>query len=57
VNLAAFTGTPVTVPLSADPAAIGAAAGGLLILAALALTISSKLARGRGLTQALRVGE
>jgi putative ABC transport system permease protein len=57
VNLAAFTGTPVTVPLSADLAAIGAAAGGLLILAVLALTISSKLARGRGLTQALRVGE
>ena len=34
VNLAAFTGTPVTVPLNADPVAIGVAAGGLLLLAA-----------------------
>ncbi len=33
VNLAAFTGTPVTVPLRADPAAIAVAAAALLVLA------------------------
>ena len=57
VDLAAFTGLPVTVPLRADPAAIGAAVAGLLLLAALTLTIQSRLARGRRTTQALRVGE
>ena len=57
VNLAAFTGTPVTVPLNADPVAIAAAAGGLLLLAGVALTIETRLARGRGAIQALRVGE
>jgi putative ABC transport system permease protein len=57
VNLAAFTGTPVTVPLNADPVAIVAAAGGLLLLAGLTLTIETGLARGRGATRALRVGE
>ncbi len=57
VNLAAFTGIPVTVPLRADPAAIVAAAVALLLLAGLTLTISSRLARGRGTAQALRVGE
>jgi putative ABC transport system permease protein len=57
VNLAAFTGTPVIVPLTADPVAIVAAAGGLLLLAALTLTIETRLARGRGATQALRLGE
>jgi len=54
VDLAAFTGLPVTVPLRADPAAIGATAAGLLLLAALALTIQSRLARGRRAIQALR---
>jgi hypothetical protein len=57
VNLAAFTGTPVTVPLNADPVAIAVAAGGLLLLAGVALTIETKVARGRGASQALRVGE
>ncbi len=57
VNLAAFTGTPVTVPLRADPVAIVAAAVALLLLGGLTLTISSRLARGRGPAQALRVGE
>ena len=33
VNLAAFTGMPVSVPLRADPAAIVVAAAGLLLLA------------------------
>jgi putative ABC transport system permease protein len=57
VNLAAFTGIPVTVPLRADPAAIVAAAVALLLLGGLTLTISSRLARGRGTAQALRVGD
>jgi putative ABC transport system permease protein len=57
VNLAAFTGTPVTVPLRADPVAIVAAAAALLLLGGLTLTISSRLARSRGAAQALRVGE
>jgi putative ABC transport system permease protein len=57
VNLAAFTGIPVTVPLSADPVAIVAAAVALLLLGGLTLTISSRLARGRGTAQALRMGD
>ena len=57
VNLAAFTGIPVTVPLRADPVAIVAAAVALLLLGGLTLTISSRLARGRGAAQALRVGD
>jgi putative ABC transport system permease protein len=57
VNLAAFTGTPVTVPLRADPVAIVAAAVALLLLGGLTLTISSRLARARGPAQALRMGE
>ncbi len=57
VNLAAFTGIPVSVPLRADPVAIVAAAVALLLLGGLTLTISSRLARGRGAAQALRVGD
>ena len=57
INLAAFTGTPVTVPLRAQPLAIGVAAIGLLLLAALTLTIQNRLARSRGTAQALRVGQ
>lgn len=57
LDLAAFTGAPVNAALRADPAAIGVAAGALLILAALTLAIQDRLARGRGTTEALRVGE
>ncbi len=57
VNLAAFTGTPVTVPLRADPAAIAVAAAALLVLGALTLAVSGRLARGRGAARALRAGE
>ena len=57
VDLAAFTGVPVTTALQADPAAIGVAAAALLLLAGLTLAIQDRLARGRGTTQALRVGE
>ena len=57
INLAAFTGTPVTVPLRAQPLAILVAAIGLLLLAALTLTIQNRLARSRGTAQALRVGQ
>ena len=57
VNLAAFTGTPVNVPLRPDPVALAIAAGGLLLLAALALFVQDTLARHLGTGQALRVGE
>jgi hypothetical protein len=57
INLAAFTGMPVTVPLQAQPLAIVAAAAGLLLLAALTLTVQNGLARSRGVAQALRVGQ
>jgi len=57
VDLAAFTGMPVNAALRADPVAIVVAAAALLLLAGLTLTIQDRLARGRGTTQALRVGE
>jgi putative ABC transport system permease protein len=57
VNLAAFTGIPVTVPLHANLVAIVATAAGLVLLAWVTLAVQSRLARGRGTTQALRVGE
>ena len=57
VNLAAFTGVPVNAPLRAEPLAIVAAAGGLLLLAAATLAIQNRLARARGAAQALRVGQ
>jgi putative ABC transport system permease protein len=56
VNLAAFTGLPVTAPLHANAPAILIAIGGLLLVAALTLTIQNRLARGRGAAQALRAG-
>ncbi len=57
VSLAAFTGTPVNVPLRADPVALATAAGGLMLLAALTLAVQDRLARRLGTGQALRVGE
>jgi putative ABC transport system permease protein len=57
VDLAAFTGTPVSVPLHANLVAIVATAAGLVLLAWLTLTVQHRLARGRGTAQALRVGE
>jgi putative ABC transport system permease protein len=57
VNLAAFTGTPVVVPLHANLVTIAAIAAGLVALAWVTLTVQNRLARGRGTTQALRVGE
>jgi putative ABC transport system permease protein len=57
VDLAAFTGIPVTVPLHANLVAIVATAAGLMLLAWVTLAVQSRLARGRGTTQALRVGE
>jgi putative ABC transport system permease protein len=56
IDLAAFTGLPVTAPLHADALAILIAIGGLLLVAALTLTIQNRLARGRGAAQALRAG-
>jgi putative ABC transport system permease protein len=57
VNLAAFTGMPVSVPLRADPVALVIAAGGLLLLTALTLAVQDALARRLGTGPALRVGE
>jgi hypothetical protein len=57
VNLAAFAGMPVSVPLHADPVAIAVAVGGLAVLAVLTLSIQDILARRLGAGQALRVGE
>jgi putative ABC transport system permease protein len=57
VNLAAFTGTPVVVPLHANLMAIAATAVGLIVLAWVTLAVQSRLARSRGTAQALRVGE
>ncbi len=57
VDLAAFTGMPVNVPLHVDPLALGATAAGLLLLAGVTLTVQDQLARRRGTSQALRVGE
>jgi putative ABC transport system permease protein len=54
LNLAAFTGMPVTAPLRADLTPIAAAAGGLLLLAGLVLAITGSRARARGTAQALR---
>jgi putative ABC transport system permease protein len=57
VNLAAFAGMPVSVPLHTDPVALAVAVGGLAVLAALTLAIQDTLARRLGAGQALRVGE
>jgi putative ABC transport system permease protein len=57
VNLAAFTGVPVNAALQADPEALMEATGALLLLAGLTLLVQDRLARRRGTTQALRVGE
>ena len=57
VDLAAFTGLPVSVPLRADPVALAVVTGGLLLLAALTMSIQDALARRLGPGRALRVGE
>ena len=57
VDLAAFTGMPVTVPLHANLVAIVATAAGLVVVAWLTLAVQHRVARSRGTAQALRVGE
>jgi putative ABC transport system permease protein len=57
VDLAAFTGSQVRVPLRADLLALGAVTGGLLLLAAVAVAIQDRLARRQDVSQALRAGE
>jgi putative ABC transport system permease protein len=57
VDLAAFTGSQVRVPLRADPLVLGAVTGGLLLLAGVALTIQDQLARRQDVSQALRAGD
>jgi putative ABC transport system permease protein len=56
INVAAFTGEAVTVPLHADPVALAAAATGLLVLALLTTAVQNGLARRRGEGRILRVG-
>ena len=48
VDLAAFTGMPVNVPLQANPVAIVDAAAALLLLAGLTLLVQDRLARAPG---------
>lgn len=57
VNLAAFTGSQVRVPLHADPLALGAVTGGLLLLTGAALIIQDRLALRQDVRQALRADE
>jgi putative ABC transport system permease protein len=57
VDLAAFTGSRVRVPLHADLLALGAVTGGLLLLAGAALMIQDRLTRRLDVSQALRAGE
>jgi putative ABC transport system permease protein len=57
VDLAAFTGSQVHAPLRADPLALGAVTGGLLLLAGAAIAIQDQLTRRQDMSQALRVGE
>jgi putative ABC transport system permease protein len=57
MDLAAFTGVPVSVPMRADPVALAVATAGLLLLMALTLSVQGALARRLGTGPALRVGE
>jgi putative ABC transport system permease protein len=57
VNLAAVTRRPGYAAPPTDPEAIMEAAGALLLLAGLTLLVQDRLARRRGTTHALRVGE
>ena len=57
VDLAAFTGVPVSEQLRADPVALAIAAGGLLVLMALTLSVQDALARRLGPGPTLRVDE
>jgi putative ABC transport system permease protein len=56
VDLAAFAGMPVSVQLRADPVTLAIAAGGLLLLMALTLSIQGALARRLGAGPTLRIG-
>jgi putative ABC transport system permease protein len=57
INVAAFSGLAVTVPLHADPVALAAAATGLLVLVLLTTAVQNGLARRRGEGRILRVGD
>lgn len=57
LDLAAFTATPVRVPLHASPLTLVLTLAGLCMLAAAALAVQDRIAHHRGTTQALRVGE
>jgi putative ABC transport system permease protein len=56
ISLAAFTGSPESVPVRDDPAVLAASVGALLLLALLTIVIQAALA-GRRQASSLRVGE
>jgi putative ABC transport system permease protein len=57
LNLSAFTGYGLSVPVQADLGALALAAGGLVILTLATLAVQAVAARRRGIGRALRVGE
>ena len=57
LNLSAFTGYGLSVPVRADLGALALAAGGLVILTLATLAVQAVAARRRGIGRALRVGE
>jgi putative ABC transport system permease protein len=57
LNLSAFTGYGLSVPVRADLGALALAAGGLVILTLATLAVQAVTARRRGIGRALRVGE
>jgi putative ABC transport system permease protein len=57
LNLSAFTGYGLSVPVRADLGALALTAGGLVILTLATLAVQAVAARRRGIGRALRVGE
>lgn len=57
LNLSAFTGYSLSVPVRADLAALAATAGGLVVLTLATLAVQAVAASRRGVGRALRVGE
>lgn len=57
LNLSAFTGYGLSVPVRADLSALALATGGLVILTLATLAVQAVAARRRGIGRALRVGE
>jgi len=56
LNLSVFTGSTAPVPISPDLAALAVPAGGLAVLAAVAVVAETRLLRRRGVPGLLRIG-